>query len=143
MDHRESRSRKKHSAKLGQRPFPSCVKNPERLGRRPEEVPCPWIQASGRPGMRCSSSLCTGGSWEVWREAGNQPKSPGILIPPTAATSGTIHLGLFKALTLVPSTRSAQRGDGTEMTHPTTPGISPGLSQDRRSTAEARAITTN
>lgn len=57
LDHREARSRKKHSAKLGQKPFPSCVKNPERLGRRPEEVPCPWVQGSGRPGMLRASSL--------------------------------------------------------------------------------------
>lgn len=56
LDHREARSRKKHSAKLGQKHFPSCVKNPKRLGRQPEEVPCPWIQGSGKPGMLCSSS---------------------------------------------------------------------------------------
>lgn len=56
LDHREARSRKKHSAKLGQKPFPSCVKTPGRLGRRPEEVPCPWTQGSGSPGMFCSSS---------------------------------------------------------------------------------------
>lgn len=67
LDHREARGRKKHSAKLGQKPFPSCVKNPERLGRQPEEVPCPWIQGSGRLGMLCSSSRRTGGSWEIWR----------------------------------------------------------------------------
>lgn len=82
LDHREARSRKKHSAKLGQKPFPSCVKNPKRLGRRPEEVPCPWIQGSGKPGMLCSSSpQHRGAHGKSGGEAGNQPKGPGVLIP--------------------------------------------------------------
>lgn len=57
--------------------------------------------------------------------------------------SGTIHLELFKALPLVPSVRLAHRGDRSEKTHPMTPRMSPGLSQDGPSTGEGGAIITD
>lgn len=96
LDHREARSRKKHSAKLGQKPFPSCVKNPKRLGRQPEEVPCPWIQGSGKLGMlRFSSPLHRGlmgsleGSWQPTQASWDPRPQPG---PPTMSER---WMGLF------------------------------------------------
>lgn len=57
--------------------------------------------------------------------------------------SGTIHLGLFKALPLVLPMKLAHRRDRGKKTYPMTPCIAPGLSQDSSSTVEAGAITTN
>lgn len=115
LDHREARSRKKHSAKLGPKPFPSCVKTPERLGRRPEEVPCLWIQGSGRPGRLRPSSLLHKG---LMGGLASNIRVLGSLSPsgPPATSSGQV--GLFKVLPLVPSMRAAQTGGRGEKTHP-------------------------
>lgn len=59
LDHREARSRKKHSAELGQKPLPSCVQAPESRKAARGSAP-PWIQGSGRLGMLCPSPSAQG-----------------------------------------------------------------------------------
>lgn len=117
LDHGETRSRKKHSAKLGQKPFPSCVKSPERLGGRPEEAPRPWVPGSGRPGTLWSSSPCAGDRGE---SVGTNPAALTSSSPPEPPAMSRRQMALFKALSLGPSMRAAPEEAGVKrFTHDT------------------------
>lgn len=92
-------------------------------------MPCPWIQGSGRPGMLRSSSLLHKG---LMGGLATNPRVLGSSSPPGPPATSSRQVGLFKAPSLVPSMRAAQTGGRGEKTHPPmTPGMSPGLSQDR------------
>ena len=147
MDHREARSRKKHSAKLGQKPFPSCVKNPRetRMAARGSALPLdPGFWRARKAPFLLPSAL--GAHGRLGGTAGNQSKGLGTLIPHSGRPGmSRRQMGLFEALPLVLSMRSASRGGMGEKSHPTadTRHIPRPQPRQRPSTVEAEAIAAN
>ena len=103
MDHREARSRKKHSAKLGQKPFPSCVKTPRetRKAARGSALPLdPGFWKARKAPFLLPSALGA---------HGRQPSKGLRTLTPHSGPPGKSRRqrGLFEALPLVLSLRSA------------------------------------